>query len=1142
MRSTVHLLQRVGRLALLMACTSLAGRAARAQDGVISGRVDIVWDPIHTNYYMGTNVIVWDVWKDWPNTNRINRRSTRTDDEGRFEFPTHTNRVHWTNFQHWIYTDAWNSSTNNAIDRWWTPRSTNEVWFIPRKLGGETDWYNPPSGLEGFGGPYLHTNYAQIRLPKGGVIEGKIENQSGTASGGAEMGVFYTDSGGMRVDGPRVQSDTDGNARMDKLWPGSFYPYTYTSTNVYDQHHPGVEYYGPPSGSDIPEGAEAIETGIGTHTNTTFSLRDAELLPVTVTTTNLTPVEDAEVSMRDAWGNTVSTEEKTDANGEATITKIKPGESYPFASPPYSSGFMYEYWGGRFRSTNEVAADDPWVFRSSDPPPDNAVPLITGPGGGLSTNELDMTVEPYPQLTINVRNGNTGTPVPDIRVTAYSPEGERYAYDNSDSGGEATPRTLPGYTFLDGWRTHSSHTNVLPGYYDNVPPSGDKARMPQGATPVYLQPGEAGEVTLNLYPGVEQSVTVQGGSPNSTLYVYVDGVRYHSGEMDAMGQATAFVPPDSTATIEIIQDPHMGESWMSRSTTTHVGPGGGSVVIDMDQGQTLDGTVMLETDTGPVPAMGGYLSIHTPGDPYGGNSAYAYVNPDGTFTMNGLDGGSEWDFTAYPEHGMIAERYLSVTGSVTIANPPGTTHIDITLPRRSSIRGNLDVSGVQVYGVDETGLEVDWDMTDDDGGFILSGWAGRALRLRTERRGTYPPTWIGTGGVETATSSYPPGSVQSFTMPPPGETVTIPDVTLPQAPGVLVFHVTARRHGRAVRGTEVFVATPEGFPMGTEQVPSGAGTIVVTGLPLNTPLAAGAHKDGYVTVWHPGVPGSDDRTEVPSSAGTLILTGPKSGNVVTLQLEEPGPGPLISDVSPEAVLATPDPAAVGKDSVTTTIVVSNRGPHLASSVEVLVTETPTGGYAFASSDCGQHDPQTGVTTLTIENVGFGAATTGTLVRAPVSTGVFETVITVTPAGFDPEASNNVRRIAAENISVMDDDGDGIPNWYELQHSGSTTGLAPGDDGDGDRIKNRDEWILRSSPTVSNAPFAILNLQPGGGSGTALTIPTEEARLYTIYRSQDIRTDPPRTPLGTFGGSGNPLTIRDPDGGTQSWYRAAVRAP
>lgn len=101
--------------------------------------------------------------------------------------------------------------------------------------------------------------------------------------------------------------------------------------------------------------------------------------------------------------------------------------------------------------------------------------------------------------------------------------------------------------------------------------------------------------------------------------------------------------------------------------------------------------------------------------------------------------------------------------------------------------------------------------------------------------------------------------------------------------------------------------------------------------------------------------------------------------------------------------------------------------------------------------------------------------------------------------------------------IADSDNNGLPDWWESQHSGLllATTIDPNDDHDHDGLSNQEEFIFGSNPEQSDPPrqtHAINNSPP------SLTWPSVLGRLYTIESSLDLDTwsivDGPR--LGTGG--------------------------
>ena len=1115
-------------LRVAVAAGILAGFASfptgdvRAQDGVISGRVFIAGGALCTN------VAVYDVWKPLPWSS--SRRSTRTDDQGRFIFSGLTSHVHY------VYTDAWNTSTNNVADLWYS--STKQV-FVKRQSSGQPNFNDIPEDVTGFDftGP-LHTNYANFALPHGGRVSVEVGNRRGEPIAGGDVGAYYRtgrDSYGLV---PRVQTDGSGRADFDKLWPDSFYFYTRaTHTNVYDQYHPGVEYYGPPSSYDMPEGTEAVDIHPGETTNSAFSLRDAAALPVRMLDTNSMPVRLVSVSVRDAQGRTVSTIKTTDSDGRATVTKVKPGRHYLFAQPNALTGQMNEYGG------DDSASEQAWVHDRFAIPPFGAQSIVSDPGTPLGTNVYEMTLDDPPDLTVNVRHGESGDPLAGIVVTGHGPEGQTYGSDHTDAGGQSTPSVLPGYVFLSGWPQRFDSTNVMPTYHSGALPSADDTRLPTDATPVLLTPGMQTTVDVDMLSGIPLTITVNDGPSNSAARMYADGA--FLGEFDISGPpgaATGYVPPNSTVTVTV--KPPSGSGWLSRSAELAMGSSSHTGGVSLGGPVSIEGGVVLDDGGSLTPSPGGYLNVRRPNSLGGYDSGYVDVQPDGSFSLHGLHTGDVCTITAHPPAGVGGGQipFQAMTTNETIGSGPNPLPVTITLERGSQVSGNVGAS-VPVLGVDDDGNIIASTEADANGNYTLTLPGNQEVFLRTEHRGSYPGSWIDiTTNTYIATTPRPPIGLSPILSPGAGLVTNMSPVTLNDSPGTFEFNITTRRHGHAVSGSAFIVSTPDGFTVAEGDLDPG-GSALVTGLPQDTPLAAGANRDGYRTVWYPGVFGDDDITVVPTGAWTITIDsgGPVSTNEISLSLGEPGPSPLISDVSPE-ITVTPTTALVGRDNLWTEIVVNNAGPHLSTAATVRVHHGATGGYWFAASEHGGYNSANGETTWTVSDLPPGCSHTGRVVIVPAATGRYESVVAALHAGFDPDGMNNTNRVPLDYVGGADDDGDDIPNWFELEMTGATTGLVAGADGDRDGITNGDEWILRWDPTVSNTPFSLLPVEPDPQGGASVAVPTETGRVYTLYRSLDILGNPVWTPLVTYGGTGDPLLIRDPYAATQAWYRAGVRAP
>lgn len=94
----------------------------------------------------------------------------------------------------------------------------------------------------------------------------------------------------------------------------------------------------------------------------------------------------------------------------------------------------------------------------------------------------------------------------------------------------------------------------------------------------------------------------------------------------------------------------------------------------------------------------------------------------------------------------------------------------------------------------------------------------------------------------------------------------------------------------------------------------------------------------------------------------------------------------------------------------------------------------------------------------------------------------------------------VTREAPEEF--VDSDGDGIPNWWEVEHFGGLTNANAWADSDSDGMNNYEEYVAGSVPTNTESYF---HLTPGSdlGSGLVVAWPSASNRVYQLYRSTNL---------------------------------------
>ena len=131
--------------------------------------------------------------------------------------------------------------------------------------------------------------------------------------------------------------------------------------------------------------------------------------------------------------------------------------------------------------------------------------------------------------------------------------------------------------------------------------------------------------------------------------------------------------------------------------------------------------------------------------------------------------------------------------------------------------------------------------------------------------------------------------------------------------------------------------------------------------------------------------------------------------------------------------------------------------------------------------------------------------------------------------------------ATAGSSGEDLDGDGIPDDWEAANGLDCTSGGDGtQDGDGDTIINRAEYIAGTSPT-NGASFQRLDISPPSVSnGWKLVVATVTGRVYEVEVSTNLLS-PFWRPLATnLSGSGSPLLISDTNTAPNRYFRSGVR--
>ncbi|MBP7830570.1 MAG: endonuclease [Kiritimatiellae bacterium] len=154
----------------------------------------------------------------------------------------------------------------------------------------------------------------------------------------------------------------------------------------------------------------------------------------------------------------------------------------------------------------------------------------------------------------------------------------------------------------------------------------------------------------------------------------------------------------------------------------------------------------------------------------------------------------------------------------------------------------------------------------------------------------------------------------------------------------------------------------------------------------------------------------------------------------------------------------------------------------------------------------QNDP----VTLTVSNGPAGSAlyatnTAGTFSWMPDAVGIW----TVRVYAADNDGADFV---AVPMTILVDQDGDGLPSWWEQLYFDGGTNATPSQDSDGDFFSNLQEWIAGSHPRDSNS-FLAAEVTWQGGALRVSGDDVSTGRVYTLERAAVLADGAPWEPVG-----------------------------
>ena len=117
-----------------------------------------------------------------------------------------------------------------------------------------------------------------------------------------------------------------------------------------------------------------------------------------------------------------------------------------------------------------------------------------------------------------------------------------------------------------------------------------------------------------------------------------------------------------------------------------------------------------------------------------------------------------------------------------------------------------------------------------------------------------------------------------------------------------------------------------------------------------------------------------------------------------------------------------------------------------------------------------------------------------------ATNYAQVMITNTASGTDPLAAyvDDISITRVDPPNGVDTDGDGMPDYFELAHTNSATGLVANADMDGDGMANIHEFIADTDPTNAASRFYIATMELTNSSSTLFRMMVGTNRSVELY--------------------------------------------
>lgn len=227
------------------------------------------------------------------------------------------------------------------------------------------------------------------------------------------------------------------------------------------------------------------------------------------------------------------------------------------------------------------------------------------------------------------------------------------------------------------------------------------------------------------------------------------------------------------------------------------------------------------------------------------------------------------------------------------------------------------------------------------------------------------------------------------------------------------------------------------------------------------------------------------------------------------------------------------------------VAVTNAGPNPATGVKLI--DTLPFGWLFRSAALSQgtfvFSNHTLICDVGIVPVGTTVSLVATGLHAFVAANGFTNVVTVSANQADANLANNTAtKVTSGTGPVPDNDGDGMPNWWETLNGLSfvSTNSPNGalHDRDGDGVSNFDEWLADTKANDATSFFQIEAIGVNGGV-TTLQFQSSPIRRYRAQFTPELNTA--FTNILNFNGTGGMININHTNS-TGGYYRLEALLP